>query len=203
MTQTPWTDEQVQYVERIRFPMQRGGFVPEDVDRQLHRIVTLMRAEQAVPQVAPTAMRRTRLRQAYAPAPVEKLFDQIMIWQREVQAAGPAQDPAPEPAPAAPQAGTAAAPRHTEETLRWTRQQQDWVRESTFGKRGGSNAYVMDEVDDFLDRVLVAMAKGEPLPPIESVKFYPPRFAQSGYDAIEVDEFLDQLMTLRPALPEG
>lgn len=199
MMQTPWTSQHIEYVEHATLPRQRGGYVTGDVDRQLQRILALMKAGRQVPQIAPTALRRTRIREGYTPEKVEALMDQLMAWQRELDQVRRAEEPAAAPTPSRP---SAPVPRPTER-LRWTRQQQEWVRESTFTLKGGSRSYEADEVDDFLDRVLVAMAKGEPLPDIESVKFYPPRFAKSGYDAIMVDEFLDQLASLRPAPPEA
>ncbi len=164
-----------------------------DVDRQLQRVIALMRAGQPVPPVAPTALRRTRVREGYAPEQVEELLDRVASWQRELDRETRPAEPAREPQRAG------AAPQR----LLWTRQQQDWVRETLFAGRTGSRSYAVDDVDDFLDQVLVAMAKGEPLPDIVSVKFYPPRFGKSGYDALQVDEFLDQLGTLRPALPDS
>ncbi len=191
MTQTPWTRQHVEYVEKARLTRKRGGFVVADVDRQLQRVIALMRAGQPVPQVAPTALRRTHLREGYAPDQVQALLDRIGSWQRELD-----RETQESEAVRVQQSG-GQAPRR----LLWTRQQQDWVRETLFAGRTGSRSYAVDDVDDFLDQVLVAMAKGDPLPDIVSVKFYPPRFGKSGYDAIQVDEFLDQLGTLRPALP--
>jgi len=189
MTQTPWTPQHIDWVEHADLPRQRGGYLMDDVDRQLRRLTALMRAEKSVPQVPSTALRRTHLREGYAPAAVEAVFDRIASWQQELDAVQRGGEPE-----------AAARTRPPEQGLKWTRQQQEWVRESTFTRRSGSRAYAMDEVDDFLDKVLLAMAKGEPLPDIESVQFYPPRFGTSGYDAMVVDEFLDQLATLRPAL---
>ncbi|TWP37925.1 DivIVA domain-containing protein [Leekyejoonella antrihumi] len=198
MTQTPWTQQHIEYVEHVDLARQRGGYLADDVDRQLRRVVTLMRAGKPVPQVAATALRRTRLREGYVPARVEAVFDQVVSWQHKFDAI---QLPEPSAPGVRPAAGTqSAAPVAQGGGLKWTRQQQEWVRESTFTKRSGSRAYVTAEVDDFLDKVLVAMAKGEPLPEIASVQFYPPRFGTSGYDAVVVDEFLDQLGSLRPAL---
>ncbi|WP_265445160.1 hypothetical protein [Flexivirga meconopsidis] len=190
MTRTPWTADHIARVENPALPMQpRGGYVVADVQRQLDRIVALMRGGRPVPPIATTALRRSYLREGYAPEPVEALFSHVGEWQRQfdeaAHAAVVARSTSPEPSPA-------------DRRLNWTRQQQVWVREMQFPSTRRS-AYEVGEVDDFLDRVLVAMAKGEELPDVQSAKFYMSRLGRSGYDSVAVDHFLDQLTRLRPA----
>lgn len=198
---TPWTAQHIEYVEQVSFPGQRGGYVCADVDRQLQRITEHMRRAESLPTIPPTAFRRTRLREGYAPAAVDKLLTRIAGWQRELDLTTGATAPRrPGPASAPTVEGYPAGTHPVEqERLVWSRPQQEWVREAQFATRTGSRAYEMDEVDDFLDTVLVAMAKGQALPEISSVRFFPPKFGRQGYDAMAVDRFLDQLALLRPA----
>lgn len=194
VTRTPWTPDHIARVEEPRLPRQsRGGYVIEDVQRQLDRIAGLMRTGRPVPPISTAAFRRARFSEGYAPAAVHALLAHVAGWQREMD------EQAREQAHEVEQAAEA-APADDERKLNWTRQQQVWVREMLFARRTGGRAYAVDEVDDFLDRVLLAMAKGEPLPDVQTALFYSPRFGRGGYDAIAVDHFLDQLTRLRPAL---
>lgn len=181
--------------------MQRGGYALEDVERQLDRIALSMQRGAPIPDIAGTALRRVPFFPGAAVDSVDGLLRQVQVWQEELIARQP-----PEATPAPETAGDA-APSSRESgrdtRLRWTPQQLDWVRDSRFATRSGRRAYVEHEVDDFLDKVLVAMGHGEPLPDIESVLFYPPRRGSRGYDALQVDEFLDQLGRLRPLQDEA
>lgn len=191
---TPWTATHVETVSAARLPHERGGYNIEDVDRQLARITVLMRQQRPVPAIGVQALRRSRLRDGYTTAAVEALFAHVAAWQLDFDEAAPPPNPVatPERAPGElPYDG----PRRE-----WTHTQQDWVREVQFARRTGSRAYDEGDVDTFLDRVLLAMAKGQELPTIETVRFYPPKRARGGYDAISVDVFLDQLGTIRPIL---
>lgn len=188
---TPWTATHVETIRSVQLPKSRGGYNVEDVDRHLVRVEILMGAQQAVPQLLTTGLRRSRLREGYVPEAVEALLGHVAAWQEDFDLTGP---------PPNPQTGDrGSGGRETGGPLReWTHRQQDWVREITFARRTGSRAYEEGDVDEFLDQVLFAMAKGEELPEIETVRFYPPRLGRGGYDAIAVDVFLDQLGTIRP-----
>ncbi|UIJ35292.1 DivIVA domain-containing protein [Allobranchiibius sp. GilTou73] len=186
---TPWTSTHVDTVRAARLPRQRGGYSVEDVDRQLARIAILMRQQRPVPQVSTLALRRSRLREGYTPEAVEALLAHVAAWQHDFDLASP---------PPNPQQPTSTDDRSGRRE--WTGKQQDWVREICFARRTGTRAYDEGEVDAFLDQVLLAMAKGEELPRIETVRFYPPKRGRGGYDAIAVDVFLDQLGTIRPIL---
>ncbi|NNG38595.1 hypothetical protein HJ588_04795 [Flexivirga sp. ID2601S] len=195
MTRTPWTPDHVARIERPALPMQsRGGYVVADVQLQLDRIAGLMRAGRPVPPIATSALRRSYLRPGYAPEPVEALFSHVGEWQRQFDEAAHSAATA-----ALADRSSSAESASDERRLNWTRQQQVWVREMQFPSARRS-AYEVGEVDDFLDRVLVAMAKGEELPDVQSAKFYMARLGRSGYDSVAVDHFLDQLTRLRPAL---
>ena len=185
---TPWTSAHVDTVRAARLPRRRGGYSIEDVDRQLARIAILMRQQRPVPQVSTLALRRARLRDGYTPEAVDALLAHVAAWQHDFDLASPP----PNPVPSAAAAGGRSGARE------WTVVQQDWVREICFARRTGSRAYDEGEVDAFLDKVLLAMAKGEELPGIETVRFFPPKRGRGGYDAIAVDVFLDQLGTIRP-----
>ncbi|NHN57260.1 DivIVA domain-containing protein [Calidifontibacter sp. DB0510] len=186
MTAVPWTPTHVALLQRSDLPTGRGGYVFEDVDRWIEHAQALMAAGRVVPPLSTGALRRTKMREGYQPEAVEALAAHIAEWQRNLQLASAT--------PAAPVAAEEPARR-----LRWTPQQIDWVRESTFGVRRGGRAYVEAEVDTFLDDVLVAMTKGEPLPSIDAVRFFLARRGARGYDAHDVDTFLDDLKRLRPA----
>lgn len=188
---TPWTGTHVETIRAARLPRTRGGYNLEDVDRHLARIEVLMGQQQAVPQVSTTALRRSRLREGYAPDAVTALLAHVAAWQNDFDLTGPP----PNLGGSGEEGWGYSGPRQI-----WTHKQQDWVREIRFARRTGSRAYGENDVDEFLDKVLFAMAKGEDLPVIESVRFYPPRLGRGGYDAIAVDLFLDQLGTIRPIL---
>lgn len=169
-------------------PMQpRGGYVVADVQRQLDRVASLMRAGQPVPPVNPAGLRKAHFREGYAPESVKALFDNIAEWQRQLDATAPK-----------PSEETEAAAEEKSDRLIWTREQQVWVREITFAATRFGQAYEVDQVDDFLDVVLRAMANGEPLPNIKSAQFHMARPTRGGYDAAAVDHFLDQLERIRP-----
>lgn len=190
----PWTTTHVETVSAARLPHERGGYNIEDVDRQRARIAVLMRQQRPVPAIGVQSLRRSRLRDGYTVAAVEALFAHVAAWQNDFDEA------APPPNPVAAPAGTTGYVLHDGPRREWTHTQQDWVREVRFARRTGTRAYDEGDVDAFLDRVLLAMAKGQELPTIASVRFYPPKRARGGYDAISVDVFLDQLGTIRPIL---
>ncbi len=190
---TPWTATHAETIRSARLPRIRGGYNLEDVDRHLTRIGILMGQQQPVPPVSTLALRRSRLREGYAPQAVEALLAHVAAWQSDFDLAGPP------PNPRTDQWGDDES-GYSGPRREWTHKQQDWVREIAFARRTGSRAYEENDVDEFLDKVLFAMAKGEELPVIESARFYPPRIGRGGYDAIAVDVFLDQLGTIRPIL---
>lgn len=193
-TSTPWKATHEDTVRSARLPRARGGYSIEDVDRQLARIAMLMHQHRPVPQVSTLSLRRPRLREGYSPEAVEALLGHVAAWQQDFDVAAPPPNP-PQPGIAAPVDAAYDRPRQE-----WTHKQQDWVREVRFTRRTGARAYDEGDVDAFLDRVLVAMAKGEELPTIEAVRFYPPKRGRGGYDTIAVDVFLDQLGTICPIL---
>ena len=143
MNSVPWTREHVATVRRAPLSKQRGGYNCDDVDRYLQHVVALMRAGGEVPSAPMSGLRRSPLKQGYSPAAVEALFGHIADWQTELAA--------PKRAPA--EAMAAAVPQRPY----WTPQQLDWVRESNFRPARGKRGYAEDEVDSFLDRVLIAM----------------------------------------------
>ncbi len=193
---TPWTSTHVETVRAARLPRQRGGYNAEDVDRQLARVAVLMQQHRPVPPISTLSLRRSRVREGYTPEAVEALLGHVAAWQEGFDAVAPPPNPAqPQRNPPSPGPESGGGSRRE-----WTHAQQDWVREVRFARRTGSRAYDETDVDTFLDTVLLAMAKGEQLPVIETVRFYPPRRGRGGYDAIAVDVFLDQLGTLRPIL---
>lgn len=158
-----------------------------DVQRQLDRVVSLMRAQQPVPTISTVGLRIARFREGYRRESVAALFDNVAEWQRQLNRQDEVHDVDP--------AATASAERGG---LIWSRQQQVWVREITFQSTRFGSAYETDQVDDFLDNVLRAMGNGEPLPNIRSAQFHMARAGRGGYDAAAVDHFLDQLERLRP-----
>lgn len=165
----------------------RGGYVMADVQRQLDRVVSLMRTQQPVPPIGTVGLRRAKFREGYSPASVTALFDNIAQWQRQLDSQHDAADvDADEPAAL------------ESDRLEWSRQQQVWVREITFQSTRFGSAYETDQVDDFLDNVLRAMGNGESLPNIQSAQFHMARAGRGGYDAAAVDHFLDQLERIRP-----
>lgn len=166
---------------------QRGGYVVADVKRQLDRVLSLMRTGQPVPPISTAGLRRSRFREGYSPESVTALFDNIAEWQRQFDMTQQIEEAA------APE-----DPKQTQQRLTWSREQQVWVREITFVSTRFGSSYETDQVDDFLDNVLRAMANGEPLPDIQSAKFHMARPGRGGYDAAAVDHFLDQLERIRP-----
>ena len=158
-----------------------------DVQRQLDRVVSLMRAQQPVPAIGTVGLRSARFREGYSPDSVTALFDNIAEWQRQLSIQREVRDV---------DGAEAAAPANGR--LSWSRQQQVWVREITFQSTRFGAAYETDQVDDFLDNVLRAMGNGEPLPDIKSAQFHMARAGRGGYDAAAVDHFLDQLERIRP-----
>lgn len=194
MPSLSWRPDQIAAVRSAKFPMERGGYAVEDVDRQLDRIALRMERGARLPEIAGTALRRVPFVRGAAVDSVDGLLHQLAVWQEELLATQPANS-----APERPERAFATGKGR----LRWTPQQLDWVRDSRFPTRSGRRAYVESEVDDFLDKVLVAMGHGEPLPDIDTVLFYPPRRGSRGYDALQVDEFLDQLGRLRPLQDEA
>jgi len=186
VVRTQWTADHIARVENpVLSVQQRGGYVMADVKRQLDRVLSLMRAGQPVPAVSTAGLRRARFREGYTPESVTALFDNIAEWQRQLNLRQETEDVDGPPAPA-------------EQGLTWTREQQVWVREITFVSTRFGSAYETDQVDDFLDNVLRAMANGEPLPDIRSAQFHMARPGRGGYDAAAVDHFLDQLERIRP-----
>ena len=188
MASLPWSADQIATVRSVVFPTERGGYVRDDVERQLDRIALSMERGAQLPDVVGTAIRRVPLASGLAVETVDGFLRQVYLWQSDLL-----DRVEPEPVAAVSDDGSVRATR-----LRWTPAQQDWVRDSRFATRTGKRAYVEHEVDDFLDKVLVAMARGDDLPDIETVLFYPPRRTGRGYDALQVDAFLDQLARLRP-----
>lgn len=189
MVRTLWTAEHIARVEKPMLTTQpRGGYVTVDVQRQLDRVLSLMRTQQPVPAIGTVGLRIARFREGYSPESVTALFDNIAEWQRQLNIQDEVR--------ADDAAGQAAAPRSNR--LTWTRQQQVWVREITFHSTRFGSAYETDQVDDFLDNVLRAMGNGEPLPDIKSAQFHMARAGRGGYDAAAVDHFLDQLERIRP-----
>lgn len=187
MPSLPWPTDQIATVRSAVFPTERGGYVRDDVERQLDRIALTMERGARLPDIAGTAIRRVPLASGLAVDSVDGFLHQVYLWQQDLLAREPGSSVV------APDDGSARVAG-----MRWTPAQQDWVRDSRFATRSGKRAYVEHEVDDFLDKVLVAMARGDDLPDIETVLFYPPRRAGRGYDALQVDAFLDQLARLRP-----
>jgi DivIVA domain-containing protein len=159
-----------------------------DVQRQLDRVVSLMRAQQPVPAIGTVGLRSARLREGYSPESVAALFDNIAEWQRQLNIQQEVRGVAPGGETTVRDSGR----------LTWSRQQQVWVREITFHSTRFGSAYETDQVDDFLDNVLRAMGNGEPLPNIKSAQFHMARAGRGGYDAAAVDHFLDQLERIRP-----
>lgn len=188
MVRTLWTADHISRVENPTLTTQpRGGYVMADVQRQLDRVLSLMRAQQPVPAIGTVGLRRARFREGYTPESVTALFDNIAEWQRQLTIQQETRDlDAPEQQ--VPDRGR----------LTWSRQQQVWVREITFAATRFGSAYETDQVDDFLDNVLRAMGNGEPLPDIRSAQFHMSRAGRGGYDAAAVDHFLDQLERIRP-----
>jgi DivIVA domain len=158
-----------------------------DVQRQLDRVVSLMRAQQPVPAIGTVGLRSARFREGYSPESVTALFDNIAEWQRQLNIRHEVNDV---------DSAEATAPENGR--LNWSRQQQVWVREITFQSTRFGSAYETDQVDDFLDNVLRAMGNGESLPDIKSAQFHMARAGRGGYDAAAVDHFLDQLERIRP-----
>jgi len=186
VARTPWTADHISRVENpVLTVQQRGGYMAADVKRQLDRVLSLMRSGQPVPPISTAGLRQARFREGYSPESVKALFDNIAEWQRQLdlqQRPDDAEGPATE----------------AESRLTWSREQQVWVREITFVSTRFGSAYETDQVDDFLDNVLRAMANGEPLPDINGAKFHMARPGRGGYDAAAVDHFLDQLERIRP-----
>ncbi|WP_460468482.1 DivIVA domain-containing protein [Calidifontibacter terrae] len=187
MTPVAWTPDHIATVRQAQLPVRRGGYHPDDVDRWIDHVVALMNAGREVPTAA-SGLRRTGLREGYSVEAVDALFGHIAGWQQELRAAQTMQ------------AETVRSPvaAVTKPVREWTPQQMDWVRESNFRPARGKRGYAEGEVDSFLDDVLLAMGKGEELPDVDSVRFYPPRAGRSGYEALSVDRFLDELKRLRP-----
>lgn len=158
-----------------------------DVQRQLDRVVSLMRTQQPVPPIGTVGLRTAHFREGYSPDSVTALFDNIAQWQRQLDGQQEAHN-----------GDTAATAAPESNRLEWSRQQQVWVREITFQSTRFGSAYETDQVDDFLDNVLRAMGNGERLPDIQSAQFHMARAGRGGYDAAAVDHFLDQLERIRP-----
>ncbi|WP_446666842.1 hypothetical protein [Flexivirga sp. B27] len=185
---TLWTAEHIARVEKPMLTTQpRGGYVMADVQRQLDRVVSLMRAQQPVPAIGTVGLRRARFRDGYTPESVTALFDNIAEWQRQLNIQQETHA-----------AAASDQPTDDSDRLKWSRQQQVWVREITFASTRFGPSYETDQVDDFLDNVLRAMGNGEPLPNIEAASFHMARPGRGGYDAAAVDHFLDQLGRIRP-----
>lgn len=193
-----WTQGHLDALASAQLPTGRGGYRTEDVDRWLRHVTALMRERQPIQRPTAGTFRRSILGQGYDVHHVDALVAAVDQWQGDLIAADQA----------AQRAGTHEADPDPQPVLRgdrepmklrWTARQRDWVRETIFPARRGKWAYEMAEVDNFLDEVLTAMTKGEPLPPVESAKFMVCGATHTGYDARAVDEFLDQVIRLRPA----
>lgn len=190
-----WSQGHVDALVGARLPTSRGGYRVEDVDRWLQHVSALMRARRPVEKPTAATFRRQFLGHGYDVHHVDALVAAVVGWQDDVVAASHGQAvQTSEGQPAEPVRRSRPPTR-----LDWTVRQRDWVRETAFPARRGKWAYTMEEVDNFLDEVLTAMTKGEPLPPIESAKFLVCGPLRTGYDARAVDEFLDQVVRLRPA----
>lgn len=176
-----WTTHHLDRLANLRFRTERGGHVESDVDLLIGNVVACMRAGRQIPDATQFALPTRTIGQGYARADVRELVTLLQGWRADWTGA-----PAPAPEPRAARGPT---------PLRWTQAQMDWVREKRFRtKRGG---YGVDEVDDLLDSVLVAMAHGQRLPDIQGAVFSSTSL-RPGYDTVEVDGFLDELMTQRP-----
>ena len=55
-----------------------------DVQRQLDRVVSLMRAQQPVPTISTVGLRIARFREGYTRESVAALFDNVAEWQRQL-----------------------------------------------------------------------------------------------------------------------
>lgn len=63
--------------------------------------------------------------------------------------------------------------------------------------------YDVDDVDDFLDRAVQAVRRGDDLTSVvDDVRFRTVKFSE-GYDMQEVDDFLDELKLVQRATPPG
>lgn len=181
-----WTPRHVQALRQAQFTPARHGYRRDDVERYLDHVEVLMRRGRAVRPPSAGTFRRSLFAPAYDVHRVDALTAAVQEWQAQAGA------PAAAPSPATPR-------RSQREPLRWTHQQQDWVRESQFPAGTGGRAYDREEVDSFLDEVLAAMTKGEPLPDATSALFHTKGLGRSGYAVEAVDDFLDDLAALRPA----
>ncbi|YAL83520.1 DivIVA domain-containing protein [Dermacoccaceae bacterium W4C1] len=178
--------DRIAALDGLDLGLERGGHDPRAVDLLVDHVRACLRTGRQLPDPRTFALPVLHLRRGYSRAGVAALVDLVGQWRTEDAVPRPPQD-----APVAPAAVRRPA------GLRWSPAQADWVRESRFTslRRDG---YSQQDVDDFLDRVLVAMAHGEPLPDIASVRFAAGTLRTGGYDIRQVDAFLDKLTTLRP-----
>lgn len=182
-----WTQQNISKVEDATFARARGGYEEEAVDNFLDHVAACQRAGQRIPDPRPVVFPVARLRTGYRTRDVDALMFVLADWyDRQAQ-----QQLSPPPPPVPVQSGQV--------RLRWSQNQLDWVRETSFAVVGRGRArYNQTEVDDFLDEVLVAMGHGQRLPDVVGARFNPSKAMRRGYDAQAVDQFLDQLMRQRP-----
>lgn len=177
-----WNAEQRAVVEN-RFRQGWGGYEPADAERIRLRVQAAMTAGKDIPYIERTPLRR-RLRGASV-YEVDGFVILMGVWRE-----------------------TRARVERDEETARrmkiargivWSDEQIALVRGKTFALvRGG--AYAPFDVNAYLDSLLVRMHAGELLPDINNVLLGRARRGRKGYDAQEVDDFLE---TVHAMMPEG
>lgn len=81
----------------------------------------------------------------------------------------------------------------------WSQDQQDRIHDIGFPTaRPASSGYAEKEVDNLLDEIADAMQNGRPLPDIEAARFKRGSVVRAAYDADAVDDFLDEVLEMRP-----
>ena len=160
---------------RAQLPRQGQGYRVEDVDAFLDQIVNaLRRAEFPDPgQVRLVRFRTTRRRPGYDPQSVAALLDEMQLRLRDLTV--PGQRPG-----ATPDSRAAGL--------------MEQIRSAKFRVTRLGPGYDEEEVDNFLDKVVATLGRGEPLTPAEvrGAQFRTTR-PRPGYAQQDVDDLLLQI----------
>lgn len=188
-----WSQEQIAVVEGASFDEANVGYVREDVERLRLRALIAMRAGKPLPDLDAMVLRRSVRGGASIPQ-VDGLLTLLSVWKRTTPIESPA-----DVARREREAELAAVIAETDATApRWSHAQMDLVREKRFTlvpRR--STGYDENDVDDYLDEVVVAMRRGTALPDPAYARFGSSGLRR-GYDPKEVDDFLDEIARMQP-----
>ena len=188
-----WSREQLAVVESATFAPTWRGYHPDDVERLRQRTVNAMRQGKPLPDLDAMALRRTTGHGARA-SQVDGLLTTLAAWAEVT----PVEDPADAQRREREEELAALAARHAQDEPRWSDEQMDRIREKRFALAGRlSKGYDENDVDDYLDAVVLAMRRGVDLPDPANARFNSAGLRR-GYDPKGVDDFLDEIAHMHP-----